>query len=136
MKIYSITDPKDYSYARFSHVGTWTKGSLCPECHMPSSQLVPPLQIEWESGSDVIGNFSWCSYHCVVTEDVLNLLGKYTASCKFAEVIIKKPTTPKKGKATIPFPYEGPKLSWFYQVPSVTVDLESSGIELKQEFRG
>ena len=86
MNVYLLDDPaKPAEFARFSHVGTWSNDRVCEVCGEPTSRLVEPLQIEWDEGTDRIGDFSWGGYHCVadqfgrsratfITEDALTKL--------------------------------------------------------------
>jgi hypothetical protein len=59
MKIYHFHNPYDYRFAQALRRGAWyPKGAtVCPECHTSRQTRVSPLIIEWESGSDMIGDF-------------------------------------------------------------------------------
>jgi hypothetical protein len=78
-------------FARFSHLGTWSPGSVCKGCGLSSVELVEPLQIEWEPGTERIGDFSWCGYHCVVTSKVRRFLADAGFECGFCGVEVLPP---------------------------------------------
>jgi hypothetical protein len=72
LKIFLLDEhPPNYRFAECSVVGSWTKGGKpCKACQLTSQDLTEPLLVEWEPGSDVIGDFSWCGYTAVVKEEV------------------------------------------------------------------
>ncbi len=115
-------------YASFSHVGTWTKGVLCQKCEQPTSKLISPLMIEWEPGSSVIGDFSWCGYTVVVSTSTRNFLIDSGADCEFRDVVVVAPTT--KSKKIVPYPYEGPKLKWLIPTNRIPLNESKSGVKL------
>lgn len=98
MKIYLIEESvrAENEYARYSHIGTWTKGALCGSCGVGSSRLIAPLLAEWDYGFDVVGDFSWCGYHAVVNRDVANFLVEINSNCSFDEVDFSWPSKIKK----------------------------------------
>ena len=52
MKLWRFSDPCDYTYARAGRVGgTWQDGEY--------DERRRPITVEWESGSDVVGDFTW-----------------------------------------------------------------------------
>lgn len=57
MRVWCFTDPWDGSFAYASHVGTWSE----PEKGR-ARERTQPLVIEWEPGSDVIGDFTWLQF--------------------------------------------------------------------------
>src|SRR5689334_9597007 len=110
MKFYLLDDPaKPALFASFSHVGTWSKGKMCKGCGISTEKLVEPLQIEWEPGTQTIGSFSWCGYHCVVTDEVRGFFEGVTADCTFGRVEVMPPTEKTK-LPRVGFPYTGPRL--------------------------
>ena len=132
MKIFNFKDPKNFeSYARYSHVGTWSEGQLCAECKQPTSMLIEPLKIEWEPDSAFIGDFSWCGYTAVVTENISKLLLEMGFECDFKNVLVVPPTTKPKNKKLVPYPYDGPNLKWLIPNAQIPVNEKRSGIKLK-----
>jgi len=59
MKLYHFHNPNRFQFAQALRLGTWfPKGSkICPECNSSRQKRISPLIVEWESGSDVIGDF-------------------------------------------------------------------------------
>jgi|LAHU01.1.fsa_nt_gb hypothetical protein len=112
MKFFLLDDPaRPGDYARFSHVGTWTPGSVCSGCGLCSAELTEPLQIEWNDGTERIGDFSWCGYHCVVINRVRGVLTDASFECEFGRVEVLPPSG-KRRMPRVPYPYSGPTLSW------------------------
>ncbi len=104
MKIYLLINWDNYEYARFSHIGTWSKETeSCERCGYSDQHLIEPLQIEWEPDTDIIGDLSWCGYSIVVLENVKKLLLEKYFECEFGKVEVKKSTTPKKHKKIVNF---------------------------------
>jgi hypothetical protein len=135
MMFYLLDDPaKPGEFARFSHVGTWSKGTLCESCGVTTEKLVEPLQIEWNKGTERIGSFSWCGYHCVVTDEVRRFLEQANAECAFGRVEVMPPTE-KTRRPRVPFPYVGPRLHWLIPTKRVLLDEACSGVHLKSECR-
>ncbi len=134
MKIFLLVNWDNNDYARFSHVGTWQEIlTPCDECNINTEILVEPLQIEWEPDSDVIGDFSWCGYTIVVLEKVKEFLSKNNFECDFGKIEVKEPTTPKKRKKMVSYPYNGPKLYWVMPNEKVNLDIEKSKLEIKKD---
>ncbi len=105
-----MENPPNYEFARFSHVGTWTKGGICKNCGQGTSELIEPLPIEWDPDSDLIGDFSWCGYVMVVTPKALQFLMGNGFKCDFGKTQVVAPSKKRK-KKRVAFPYDGPTLS-------------------------
>lgn len=69
MRIWRLTDPNDHRFAVGSRIGTWKEEN-------GKSQRVPPLVIEWERGSTIIGDFVWpgFDFELVAKEHVFRTL--------------------------------------------------------------
>lgn len=131
MNIYLLEDPRKYEqYARFAHVGTWTKGGICRSCGQGTSRLTDPLQIEWEPDSDVVGDFSWCAYTMVVTDKVREYFRKNDFKCGFGKVEIRPPSG-KLRKKRVSYPYDGPELHWVIPEDHMAINEEDSGVALQ-----
>jgi hypothetical protein len=126
MKFYLLEDPNKYiEYARFSQRGTWSDGKLCKKCGISSSTLVDPLKIEWDPGSNQVGDFSWCGYTVVIQEKVKKYLLSTCQNCDFGEVVVLPP--PKQGnKKIVDFPYNGPNLYWLKANSYIDLDIVKS----------
>lgn len=133
MDFFVLNDPCGHSpYASFAHRGTWSEDSECEGCGSHSQHLVEPLLVEWDEGSVRIGSFSWCSYTCIVTDDVRHFLEKSNVSCEFGTVQVVRPEKRTK-YPRVPFPYFGPTLHWLSAVPLIDADVEASGLQLRWE---
>ncbi len=134
MKLYLLDEPHgNREFAEFSHVGTWSDGELCSECGWSTESLTPPLQVAFDPDSDVIGDFSWCGYTMVVVGRVRSFLRENGFGCRFGRVEVVPPTTKRRGRKQVPYPYVGPKLYWLRTSARVPVDLEASGVEVETD---
>jgi len=128
--IYLLDDPaKPAEFARFSSVGTWTDDRVCGVCGEPTARLIEPLLIEWDEGTDRIGDFSWGGYHCVVLDAVRSFLESQAFEVTFGNVRVVQPTE----RATHPrvqFPYHGPELFWLTPIARLKLDEERSGVRV------
>jgi uncharacterized protein CXXCG len=120
MKLYHFHNPYDFRFAQALRRGTWyPKGAkICPECHTSRQTRVSPLIIEWESGSDLIGDFV-CpgDDELVVTQKVRDAFEGRFSEIEFGPVEfwqdpkLKKPkTTTRRSKPRVWLPYTGPTL--------------------------
>lgn len=133
MKFYLLDDPaKPAEYARFSHVGTWADDRVCDACGEPTSRLVEPLQIEWDEGTDRIGDFSWGGYHCVVVNTAKTFLERNAFEARFGRVEVMPPSE-KATRPRVPFPYRGPDISWLIPTAQLQIDETKSGVRLKSD---
>lgn len=130
MKVYLLDDPAAPAhFARFSILGTWVDDRICGNCGEPTSRLIEPLQVEWDEGTDKIGDFSWSGYHCIVVEAVRTFLVSNEFEAEFGQVKVMEPTE-IASRPRVPFPYDGPPLSWLKPTASLKVDVHKSGIRL------
>jgi hypothetical protein len=133
MKIFILDDPAEPAkYARFSHIGTWTPGSVCKKCGLGSSVLIEPLQIEWDPGTEMIGDFSWCGYTCIVTAAVRRFLEEAVFECRFGKVQVMPPMEKTK-MPRVKYPYSGPPVSWLMPTTYVQLNESRSGIKLASD---
>jgi hypothetical protein len=70
--------------------------------------------LEWEEGSDVLGDFVWAggSFRPVVTETARQALSFLDSDVEWGEVCVLPPERKRARHKRIPYPYEGPPL-WF-----------------------
>lgn len=115
MKLFLLDDPmRAEQFARFVYSGTWTKGQLCPVCRRGTSELVPPLLIEWEEGSDFLGDLAWAggSYMCIAPQPIRQALAFLDPDVDWGEVRVLPPERKRARRRRVPYPYTGPKLWW------------------------
>lgn len=121
MKLYHFSSPNDYSFAQATRRGTWYPIGLkiCPECNTSRQKRVSPLIIEWEAGSDVIGDFVWPGLNTdlVVVQKVRDIFEDRFREIEFGSVEfwqnqkIKKPIKmTHRSKPRVWLPYTGPTL--------------------------
>lgn len=136
MKIFRLGDLKrDYSFAQPSIVGSWTPGGdLCKACQYTPQTHAEPLLVEWEEGSDVIGDFSWQGSTMIVLDRVKTFLERNNFECRFGVVqVVPLSEKVKKKAVRVPFPYDGPTLSWLIPTEQIPLDEEPSGVTLQSE---
>ena len=117
-------------FAGFGHIGTWGEDSECPGCGEHTQHLVEPLLIEWDEGTDRIGSFSWCSYTCVVTNDVRRFFEERHIDCRFGRVEFVAPEKNKTRRPRVPFPYTGAHLQWLIPTKRVPLNEAASGVTI------
>ena len=141
MRFYLLDSLRNTSeYARFSHLGTWGPSRSCRSCGYPPNALIEPLLVEWDIGTTRIGDFSWCGSTCIVTDRVRDCLIEHGYPCRFSEA---QYVAPKKARGLsrrelkqygrIPFPYEGPHLSWLMATAELPADVERSQLKVEKD---
>jgi hypothetical protein len=135
MKIYLLLDPAQPSkFASFSHIGTWSDGSVCKVCSEITSRLVEPLQIQWDDGTEQIGDFSWCGYTAIVLDPVRKFLNKNKFNVVYGKVDVVRPTHNTK-RPRVQFPYNGPNLSWLIPKRQILLDEKQSDVHITSDCR-
>ncbi len=121
MRVWRFSDPDDDVFARASLRGTWSKaGAVCPDCTASTVQRVQPLIIEWEPGSDTIGDFAWPGFdsELAISDRALRVL-REVGVAGFdpgpVEMIQKPkfeaPVSPRTShRRRVRLPYAGPRL--------------------------
>src|SRR4051794_24404018 len=106
----------------FAHAlmsGTYEQLPRCPKCKLAGRRRVPPLVIEWDRGSNVIGDFTWPAGlgELVVTDRVRTCIESNRFSGVRFEGVemvqrrgLKKPRTESRARSRVWLPYEGPPL--------------------------
>ena len=137
MKIWRLVDPNDDRYARANRRGTWSLGKgVCPECTASSQERIQPLVIEWERGSDEIGDVTWLgSGDAAVTERALEILmelgGLEPGPVEmYQDPKLQRPRSPRRAIPRIWLPYEGTPLFDFRITHCLLADLEKSSVTL------
>lgn len=133
MRFFLLESPNDKeTYGSFSHVGTWTHGGICKKCGEGTSVLVEPLQLEWDPGSDRIGDFSWCGYAFIVLGSVTAFFSGNGFECRYGTVEVMQPQAPTR-LPRVTYPYHGPNLYWVIATEYVPLDETRSGVELRTD---
>lgn len=121
MKLYHFNSPNNYNFAQATHIGTWypSETKICPECQTSRQTRISPLVIEWEAGSEIIGDFVWPGLN---TDLVVVQKVKEAFEMNFREIVfgpvefwqnpkLKRPTrNTSRSKTRIWLPYDGPML--------------------------
>jgi len=140
MRVWRLSKPIDTRFASASRLGTWepkANTSVCPEGTATRQKRVSPLIIEWDPGSDIIGDFVWPGFddELVVTEQVFKSLSSCFRGFKQRTVAMyqnPKLNRPKRvNKRTRPrvwLPYQGPVLHDLWVASWAHVDLTSSSV--------
>lgn len=141
IQVYYFCDPRLDSFAYAIRRGTWDPrgAKVCPECQSSRQTRIPPLIIEWQPGSDKIGDFVWPGFNdeMVVTQNVRESLEKldkeiiYNRIQFFQNKSLKKPTKlTKRSQRRVWLPFTGPTLWDVKFMKYVHLDLEQSGVAL------
>lgn len=139
MRIWRFSNPSDYRFARAGRRGTWTppdQVGVCPECTSSRQERVKPLVIEWQPGSDVVGDFTWPGFDSeIVVKDFVmeSLLSRFSG---FEPGPVETVQDPKlrptgRGKPRVWLPYSGPSLYEVWITTWAHIDAEISTVFLK-----
>lgn len=144
MRIWQFSDPYDYSYAIATRLGTWhpeKSGGVCPVCGATRQRRVRPLVIEWEPGSDVVGDFSWPGLggDIIVTDRVARSMVRRVCGFEFRPVRMVGPElgagegeqSHQRARPRVHLPYEGPKLYDLWVTCWAHVDMDRSSVALQ-----
>lgn len=109
----------------------------------PSPAPPDMMTLEWEPGSDMVGDFSWFFGQLVVTEWVVVALSDRFTGFSFFPIQMHQDSKLKRPsrvtKHTHPrvwLPYDGPELSELWVTCWVHCDLERSSVRLTREVAG
>jgi hypothetical protein len=106
-----------YAHALMS--GTYEQLPRCPKCKLAARRRVPPLIIEWDYGSNVVGDFTWPAGlgEIIVSDRVRTcFVANGFSGVRFEPVEmvqkqgLKKPRKESKAKTRVWLPYVGPPL--------------------------
>ena len=142
MKIWKMTNPHDEQFALADVCGVWGKiGKPCPECASSAQHRVQPLIVEWESGSDVIGDFIWTLSGTapIVIRSVCEDLNSRFGGFECGPVVMKwdkkfeRPAKPNpRARKRVWLPYEGPPLCELWITKKVHIDPERTTAKLME----
>jgi hypothetical protein len=142
VKIWRLTNPHDNAYAQCILRGAWALqhegGSICPQCGTSAYRRAPPLILEWEQGSSVIGDFNWpdAGQSLAITRHAIDLLSGHFSGFSAGPVqMIEEPKLPthmaKPAELPVRLPYHGPELCELWVDAMVRVDHQRSSIKQK-----
>ena len=144
MKLYYFRDPENYYFASAIRRGTWFPPGvkICPECQLSRQTRISPLIIEWEPGSNVIGDFVWPGLNndIAVTQRVKEKFEESYSAIEFGQVKywqapkLKRPIrTTKRSQPRVWLPYDGPTLWEIIPTNWCHLDHQRSGISIEKE---
>lgn len=120
MKLFRFTDPSDSRFARAGRRGRWSEGEgLCGVCGASQETRRQPLVIEWEPGSDLVGDFVWPGLDddVALTRAAFEVLAAKFSGFEAGPVEMIEPSrSPRRSGSssgyspTVRLPYEGPEL--------------------------
>jgi hypothetical protein len=126
-----LMNMKMVAYAHFAAVGTWvSKRSPCEVCGWHWQEYGPPLQIQWERSTDVVGDFSWdgpFGYLYLVKEAIADSLSTMKFKCRFLPVKVVPPAKRSRARL-VPSPSQTPKLLWAVCETFVELDRQASEV--------
>ena len=142
IEIFHFHNPENFYFAQAGSLGTWFPPGQkpCPECTVSRQRRVPPLILEWEPGSDVVGDFVWPGFddEVVVNQRVRDALEGRFRGFEFKPIEmwqsprLNRPKNPKRGKARVWLPYQGAPLWDLWVTAWCRLDIEKSGLILKK----
>lgn len=144
MKLYHFVSPQNFSYAQATRRGTWypQTTTICPECKTSRQKRVSPLMVEWEPGSDQIGDFVWAGLvtDLIVVDRVKAVFESQFSAIEFGPVEffqssrLKKPIkSNSKTKPRVWLPYSGPLLWDVLPTHWCHLDHARSGVSVAHE---
>lgn len=130
MKIWRLSDPHDYSYARVSLRGTWSDDH--------PSVRIGPIVIEWEPGSDEIGDFLWPGFggDLVAKRNVANALSERFGGLQLGPVEMVQEEQEISDQKCVRLPYRGPPLADVWVETWGHADLQASTLREVQQDEG
>lgn len=133
MNIWSVEVPIGTDFAEMHSAYVESKGVSCTVCNF---FIKPPLLVEWEEGSDQIGDFVFALGGIILKQTVADdLLTQFKGFEKREIQFIDRPSLYKpekyrKRKKRIWLPYDGPELCELYITKNVKLH-ESSSVKIE-----
>lgn len=138
MRLWRFTDPFDHTFAAAGRLGSWTEAAtagLCPECTASWTVRAKPLILEWETGSDRVGDFTWPAGDVAVADRVLDALQDHFEGFEGGPVEMVQPPGLQPSRSRSPrvwLPYNGPPLHELWVTTWVHMDRDRSSAELER----
>ena len=137
MVIWRLGLPVDGAYAVADRRGAWARPEPCPAgCDMAHERRVQPLVIEWQKGSDLVGDFTVTG---VAPDDIAvsartgqELHDRYAGFDLGPVEMITTRSVPRRAKI-VRLPYAGPKLLELWATAYVHLDPARSSVTLARE---
>jgi len=133
MIIWQFDDPMDPTYAVATRRGTWEPlaGKMCPECSGSGQKRIRPLIIEWEPGSNLVGDFVWPGLggDVIVSEPAMTALDEHFSGFELAPVEMRENSERSarvRSTRIVAFPYRGVRLfdlwvnCWVHMIPELS----------------
>lgn len=135
MKIWRIANPFDLRFAQAGLRGTWQPGTEvtpCPDCGSTRYGRISPLTVEWEEGSDVIGDFTWVSpgQDVLIKATVLDQLHIHCSGFISRPVKMIHTSNVKALGTKVRLPYQGPMIYELWITSRVHVDRRKSSMSV------
>jgi hypothetical protein len=142
MNIWFVSEPRCSTFAYFSRLGSWkpydAERGLCPKCTSPrTAERIPPLVIQWEPGSDALGDFTWAlgAPEVVITARVTDLLLSEFQGFKPSRVVMQQDPEitqgrrrSKQSEPRVWLPYDGPPLRELWVTRHLNADRSRSTV--------
>lgn len=94
MRLWQVVESREGQsiYAELWLRGSWTDSpGVCPECTASRSRRCSPLNIEWETGKERIGDFLWPTWSMAVNKKARSALGDMLRGCTENPVVFIRP---------------------------------------------
>jgi hypothetical protein len=109
---------------------------VCPECRTPRHRRAEPLVVDWEPGSDAIGDFVWegVGFRVIVSEPAFSLLkGRFRGFEAGPVEMAKEPSRAGRYRRQprVRLPYAGPELRELRVTTWAHLDRERSSGEIE-----
>ncbi len=118
-------------FRAFSHRGTWANAGLCNTCERSLASLVEPLLVQWDEGSEIIGDFSYCAYTVVVKPTVVDFLKENAFEFEYRRTAVVPPNPEVPRIPRVAYPYEGSTLHWVVPRILLPLDAARSGVGIE-----
>jgi hypothetical protein len=133
-RIWRFSDPRDDRFAAAGRRGAWSDVAtpdVCSTCSGSRQVRAQPLVMVWETGSDVVGDFTWPGFdsEVVVTDDVLAALGQFEGFEAGPVEIVEDAEASKRGKR-VQLHGDGGPLHELWVSAVVAMDRDRSTAEL------
>ena len=132
MKIWRFHDPSDYQFVEASRSGgPWQEGEY--------KKRPNPIKIEWEPGSDLVGDFTWPSQADIVVKDTVGraLQENSITGFELRSVEMQENSEPAKRrlkKSRVNLPYAGLPLWDLWVTKWIGIDRDRSTVtEVRRE---
>lgn len=144
MTIWQFWEPRGSGFAEAVDRGTWISEhgrGECSECGIPDEVRIPPLILEWEPGSDVVGDFvhvgisDWAATDGVLTALADRFRGFEPGPLEMVQDSgLRRPKrVTRRTKPRVWLPYEGPPLHDLWVTAWAHIDCEKSSVRLKRQ---